>query len=143
MLGTRCHMLAMYVVLESYLGMVCDYPQAYEGQPGFDFVKTVPTTWDRTIVLDGKPGAFVTIARQKNNNWYLGSISNNTSRTIAVNCSFLKEGNWEATIYSDAPDAAVDPNKLVVETRNVTSSEKMNIRLAGGGGTAIHFRKID
>jgi alpha-glucosidase len=31
MAGTRCHMLAMYVVLESYLGMVCDYPR-YEGQ---------------------------------------------------------------------------------------------------------------
>jgi alpha-glucosidase len=26
MIGTRCHMLAMYVVLESYLGMVCDFP---------------------------------------------------------------------------------------------------------------------
>jgi alpha-glucosidase len=45
-LGTRCHMLAMYVVLENYLGMVCDYPAAYEGQPGFEFLKMVPTIWD-------------------------------------------------------------------------------------------------
>ncbi|MEO8862685.1 MAG: glycoside hydrolase family 97 catalytic domain-containing protein, partial [Ginsengibacter sp.] len=45
-LGTRCHMLAMYVVLENYLQMVCDYPAAYEGQPGFDFIKEIPTTWD-------------------------------------------------------------------------------------------------
>lgn len=28
--STRCHMLAMYVVLESYLGMICDTPEAYE-----------------------------------------------------------------------------------------------------------------
>ena len=39
MLGTRCHMLAMYVVLENYLQMVCDYPAAYEGEPGFEFIK--------------------------------------------------------------------------------------------------------
>ncbi|MEO8399183.1 MAG: glycoside hydrolase family 97 catalytic domain-containing protein, partial [Ignavibacteriaceae bacterium] len=25
--GTRCHMLAMYVILEGYLQMVCDYPE--------------------------------------------------------------------------------------------------------------------
>ncbi len=41
-LGTRCHMLAMYVVLESYLPMVCDNPEAYEGADGFDFIKTYP-----------------------------------------------------------------------------------------------------
>src|SRR5688572_12772752 len=29
MLGTRAHMLAMYVVLENYLGMLCDFPAAY------------------------------------------------------------------------------------------------------------------
>ena len=45
--STRCHMLAMYVVLESYLGMICDTPEAYEGQPGFEFLQTVPTTWDK------------------------------------------------------------------------------------------------
>ena len=33
-MSTRCHMLAMYVVLESYLGMICDTPEAYEGQHG-------------------------------------------------------------------------------------------------------------
>ena len=42
MLGTRCHMLAMYVVLQNPLGMVCDYPAAYEGQPGFRIYKRSP-----------------------------------------------------------------------------------------------------
>ena len=44
MTDTRCHMLTMYVVLENALGMVCDFPDAYEGQPGFDFLRAVPTT---------------------------------------------------------------------------------------------------
>ncbi|HVX49829.1 MAG TPA: glycoside hydrolase family 97 catalytic domain-containing protein [Chitinophagaceae bacterium] len=50
MLGTRCHMLAMYVVLQNALSMVCDYPAAYEGQPGFEFIQQVPTNWDDTKV---------------------------------------------------------------------------------------------
>ncbi|MEG1611631.1 MAG: glycoside hydrolase family 97 catalytic domain-containing protein, partial [Alistipes sp.] len=32
--STRCHMLAMYVVLENHLTSLCDKPAAYEGQPG-------------------------------------------------------------------------------------------------------------
>ncbi|MEO6328705.1 MAG: glycoside hydrolase family 97 catalytic domain-containing protein, partial [Ginsengibacter sp.] len=44
-LGTRCHMLAMYVVLENHMAMVCDEPEAYEGQDGFDFLREVPTVW--------------------------------------------------------------------------------------------------
>ena len=34
-LGTRAHMLAMYVVLENANAMVCDYPEAYEGTARF------------------------------------------------------------------------------------------------------------
>jgi alpha-glucosidase len=51
-LGTRCHMLGMYVVLENAVQMVCDYPAAYEGQPGFEFIQAIPTTWDETKIID-------------------------------------------------------------------------------------------
>jgi len=44
--GTRCHQLAMYVVYESPLVMVSDYPEAYKNQPGFAFIQKVPTVWD-------------------------------------------------------------------------------------------------
>ena len=54
--GTRAHQLAMYVVYESPLVMVSDYPEAYEGQPGMEFIEKVPTVWDETRVLAGEPG---------------------------------------------------------------------------------------
>ena len=62
--GTRAHQLAMYVVFESPLVMVSDYPEAYEDQPGFEFIEKVPTVWDDTKVLNGEPAQYVTIARQ-------------------------------------------------------------------------------
>jgi alpha-glucosidase len=65
MAGTRCHMLAMYVVLENALGMVCDYPAAYEGEPGFEFIKEVPTTWDETKVLNAEVDKYITTCKKE------------------------------------------------------------------------------
>ena len=45
-LDTRAHELALYVVFESELEMVSDYPEHYAGQKEFDFIKRVPCTWD-------------------------------------------------------------------------------------------------
>ena len=83
-LGTSCHMLAMYVVLENYLQMVCDYPAAYEGQPGFEFIKEIPTTWDETKVIDAKVSEYILIARRKNNEWYVGAINNHEERPVTI-----------------------------------------------------------
>lgn len=141
MMGTRCHMLAMYVVLENYQGMLCDYPQAYEGEPGFDFLKIVPTVWDETKVLDGKLREFITIARRKGSDWFIGSITGNQRREVKIDFNFLKSGNWEATVYSDAKDAAVSPNKLVKESRMIQSSDTVSVTLAAGGGAVIHLKK--
>ena len=53
-LGTRAHELALYVVFESPFEMVSDYPEHYQGQKAFDFIKQVPATWDEVRVLERK-----------------------------------------------------------------------------------------
>ena len=140
MAGTRCHMLAMYVVLENALGMVCDYPAAYEGQPGFEFIQQVPTTWDETKVLNAEVDKYITIARRKNNDWYVGTINNHDSRQLSISLSFLKDGNYTATIFSDANDVATEPNHLKKETRTVTANDILNIQIAAGGGIAVYLK---
>jgi alpha-glucosidase len=141
MLGTRCHMLAMYVVLENYLQMVCDYPEAYEGQPGFEFIKEIPTTWDETKVLDAKPGEYIVIARRKNNNWYIGAITNGQPRNITTSFQFLEEGNFNATIYTDADDAKNYPDHLEKKTMQVNRNSTISLELAAGGGMVIQLFK--
>ena len=131
----------MYVVFENYLQMVCDYPAAYEGQPGFDFIKKVPTTWDETKVLDGKLREYITIARRKDNDWYVGAINNHSARNIETSLSFLSDGKWEADIYTDADDVATNPNNLDKRTLVVTNKDVISARLAAGGGLAIHLKK--
>ena len=140
-LGTRCHMLAMYVVLESYLGMVCDYPAAYEGQPGFDFVRAVPTTWDETRVPVAIPGERVTVARRKGNEWWVGTINSGVARDVVLRFGWLPPGKYVATVYSDAADAGENPNDLVKETRMVNAGDSIILRLAAGGGQVMRLRR--
>jgi alpha-glucosidase len=134
-------MLAMYVVLESYLQMVCDYPEAYKDQPGFEFIKEVPTTWDETRVPTAKVNQWVTIARRKGTDWYVGTINNSQERQIQIPLSFLTKGNYTATIYSDATDAAQNPNHLVKQIQTVNASDTLMVHLIGDGGQVIRLRR--
>lgn len=136
--GTRCHMLAMFVVLENALGMAADFPDAYEGQPGFEFLKEVPTTWDETKVVDAKVGEYIIIARRKNNEWYVGGITNGKEREINIPFSFLPAGAFTAEIYSDA--GGTDPNQLKKETKPIQQSGSQPVKMAAGGGMVMKIK---
>jgi alpha-glucosidase len=141
MLSTRCHMLAMYVVLENHMSMVCDYPAAYEGQPGFEFLQQVPTVWDKTVVPIGTPGEWIAIARQKGDSWYLAVITNDTKRSVAIPLTFLSAGNYRAEIYQDAADVASHPNNLIKEIKVFSSADVVKVDLPAGGGMVVKLVK--
>lgn len=141
MLGTRCHMLAMYVVLENYLQMVCDYPAAYEGQPGFEFIKEVPTTWDETKVPSAKVEQYITVARRKNNDWYVGTITNHQARDIDIPMNFLSQGNYRAEIYTDAGDTNIHPDNLIKQVKEITKNDVLHLHIAAGGGEVMRIIK--
>ena len=140
-LGTRCHMLAMYVVLENYLQMICDYPAAYEGQQGFEFIKNVPTTWDETKVIDARVNEYILIARRKNSDWYIGAINNHRAREIRIPLNFLDDGKYIADIFSDARDTDENPNHLNIEKKIIDNGDNLSFKLAAGGGLAIRLQK--
>jgi alpha-glucosidase len=135
--GTRAHQLAMYVVYESPLVMLADDPEAYEKQPGIEFIEKVPTVWDDTKVLNGEPGQFVTIVRKKGEAWYLGSMTNWDARDFAIPLDFLGKGRFEAKIFADGPDAATEGTSLAVTVKRVKAGDKLPVHLAPGGGLAV------
>ena len=132
-MGTRAHQLALYVVFDSPLAMVSDYPEAYRGQKDFQFIEDVPASWDETRVVNGKVGEFVTLARKHGDDWYLGGITNGDARELNLSLEFLGSGEYTAEIYSDAADADVHPKNTAIETtpRRVNASTvlKMNYLL--------------
>jgi alpha-glucosidase len=139
-LGTRCHHLALYVVFENPMPQVCDTPEAYEGQPSFAFIETVPTTWDETRFLDGRAGEFMAVARRHGADWYLAGITNDTPRRLSIPLAFLRTGERELTLYRDGSMDAEEPNAIKIERRAVSAGETLVVDLATGGGFAAVVR---
>ena len=141
--GTRCRQLAEYVVFESPLNMLCDTPVNYiKEQECTDFITSIPTVWAETIVIDGKIGAYETIARQAyDGDWYVGSLAGWEGRDAVLDLSFLGVGEYEAEIFRDGVNAGRNANDYKHLTLSVSRPDKLRIRVAPGGGYVIRFKK--
>ncbi len=146
---TLCKQLALYVTMYSPLQMAADLIENYEKHlDAFQFIKDVPTDWDRSIVLDAEPGDFIYMARKdkKSKDWYLGAITNEQGREFVPELSFLEEGTkYEAQIYMDGMNAdwRQNPMDYKIEKRTVKRNNKLKIKLAPGGGCAIRFKALN
>ena len=138
--GTRAHALALYAVFESAFQMVSDYPENYKGQPELDYIRAVPTVWDETHVVSGRPGEWISVARRHGREWFVGSLTGWRPSEIDVPLEFLGHGDFIAEIYSDAPDAADNPKHTVREEKRVNASTLLHVKMAPGGGQAIRIR---
>lgn len=141
-MSTRCHMMAMYVVLENHLTSLCDTPEAYEGQPGFEVLRTVPGTWDEIRVPLAEVNEYVTVARRNGSDWWVGTLNNGTARDLQLKLDFLSNGDYEATVYTDAADVNENANQLNKEVRKVTKSDVLKLPLAADGGSVLRITKL-
>jgi alpha-glucosidase len=141
--GTRAHQLALYVVFQSPLAMVSDYPEAYEGLPEFEFIEKVPTVWDDTKVLNGEPGKFVTIARNHGGAWYVGSITNWDGRDVEIPLSFLGDGKYRIKIFADGQDADKVATSVSISEKGVARTDRLTVHLAPGGGWAAIIQPVE
>jgi len=84
--------LALAVVFESGLQHFADRPSAYYDLPEGPqkFLKSFPTTWDETKLINGYPGEMVVIARRKGKLWYVAGLNGkDTPQTLQLNFNFL------------------------------------------------------
>ena len=142
-LGTRAHELALYVIFESPLEMVCDYPEHYEGQKEFNFIKRVPATWDEVRAIGGAPMDWISLARRSGKDWYVGTITNWDERDVKVPLDFLGPGKYVAEIYADAPDAAMEATHTTLSTQQVERSTVLDVQMVSGGGNAIWLHPVE
>ena len=150
---TLAKQLALYVVMYSPIQMAADLPRNYLAKPdAFQFIHDVPTDWQQSIALDGEVGDFIVFARKERkrdnysgNDWYLGAVTDENARTIEVKLDFLdKDKQFEAQIYKDGDKAEWknNPYDLSIEKQTVTANDKLTLKLATSGGTAIRFKAL-
>jgi alpha-glucosidase len=141
--GTRCHQLALYVIFEAPFEMLADNPTNYlREKECTEYIAAMPTTFERTVSLDGKVGEYAAIARRKNGIWYVGAISNWNARDITIDLSFLGSGNYEAVVFEDGINAdreATDYKKII---KKVNANDKFVVHLSNGGGWTARFSPV-
>ncbi len=135
--GTRCHQLALYIVLESPLNMLCDSPTNYDKEPDYTrFVASLPTVWDETRVLQGEVGEYIVTARRKGDTWYIGGITNWTPRDVEIDLRELEMRNekLEIVLYTDGANAHRRGSDYNTQTIKQSNNQAIKVHLAPGGG---------
>lgn len=140
--GTRAHQVALYVVFDAPLTMLCDSPSAYEeDRTTTEFITSIPTVFDSTEVMDATMGEYIVTRREKDGAYYIGGITNWTARDYSLSLSFLPEGTWKAKIYKDGMNADVTATDHVMEEIEVNSQSTIDMHMACGGGFAMIIEK--
>ncbi|MEH0549069.1 glycoside hydrolase family 97 catalytic domain-containing protein [Streptomyces sp. B21-105] len=143
---TNVHQMAMAAVFYQPLNFLYwyDSPSKYANTsnwPGLPWFDAIPTTWDQSRTLAGSIGQYVAVARRNGDTWYLGAMTNETSRTLSLPLTFLGSGTYTATVYADGtPGTSPYQTPVVASTRTVTSATTLNVAMAPAGGQAIVLR---
>jgi len=139
--------LALFVTIYSPIQMVMDLPENYEKHPeAFQFIKDVPTDWEKSIALSGEVGEYLLIARKDRNSddWYLAAHTNNQARKVDVALDYLEKGQqYIAQIYRDGSkaDYVSNPYDIVIEEQEVSAEQKLTFNLGRSGGAVVRFIK--
>ncbi|CAM5727194.1 hypothetical protein SALBM217S_02715 [Streptomyces griseoloalbus] len=127
--------LALSVVFESGFQNFAGSLAAYRERPELArFLEQVPTVWDETRLLSGRPGESATFARRHGDRWFLGSVHAGAAATERVPLDFLGGGRWLAEVVRDGEDGA-----LLRERHVVTRRDALTVPTAERGGFAGQF----
>lgn len=139
--GTRAHQIAEYIVFDSPLTTLCDSPAAYlKDEPCTDFIVSIPTTFDSTVILAAKMGEYIVTARKSGDTWYIGALTDWHARKIKIMLDFLDGEEYEALILRDGVNAASRGEDHLIEKRLYKKGDTLEIDMAPGGGAAFIFK---
>lgn len=131
---------ALFVVFYSPIQMLGDLPENLEKYPDLvRFIVYIPLNWEESHYLKSAPGDQVVVARKakEDGSWYVAGISDEQAREVALDFSFLEKGkSYAVQLIQDSADAHFDKNPTGMESKSfsVKSGQKMNVRMAEGGG---------
>jgi len=138
---TLAHQLALLYLFDSPFQCIAENPLTLLKdtlyRPILPLIQDLPTTWDRTLVLNGSEiGRCAILAKRKGNDWYLAAINGLASENfITLDLSFIKNlSAYTATVICDAKEtffaSAAIPAQL----------NKKKISIPAMGGFVVHLK---
>ena len=144
--GTRCHQLAMYVLYNQPLAMLCDSPTEYDKEPEFtQLLAKLPTDMGTPYVLQGEVGEYV-LGFQENYNpggstdVYFAGLNGNKARSVEfqmdMSLIFIAE---YIEMYVDG-ETPTEYKHIVVPLEKFSECRgKFKIDMPAGGGFVVRL----
>ncbi|MDF2192709.1 glycoside hydrolase family 97 protein [Paraflavitalea sp. CAU 1676] len=141
---TYTHQLALLYLFDSPFQCIAENPVELLRQPVYKAIlpllKTLPTTWDSTIVLPGSAiGTCAAFARRKGNTWYVAVI-NGADREVPFQLDAAFAGSpvkGTVTVIQDAPDG-----KGFVHAKQLPNPGKnSSFSIPANGGLVIQIKQ--
>jgi alpha-glucosidase len=134
---TWAHQVATAVVFTAPLQTYGAHPKSILENPAAAMLKSIPSVWDETIVLDvSEIGELAAFARRSDKTWFVGVVNGPATGVVELPLSFLGEGVYQTLLVLDRQDdpAAVDIKEMKSQRRDV-----LKLELNAGGGAVARF----
>ncbi len=134
--------LGSLVLVDSPLMVISTSPEKILANPAVEFIKSMPTVWDETVVLPGSViGSSAIYAKRNNQTWFVGGVFSAAMNNVTVNLSdFITEedGAFLCDIWDDNGDGTKS-----YESKVVTASDVITLKDKGAAqGFALRLTKL-
>lgn len=130
--------IASLVLIDSPVMVIAADPEAILSSPAVEFIKSIPTVWDQTVVLpESQIGKYSVFAKESKGTWFVGGVASSNVKAKVKLADFLPAGTYTAEVWYDGANG--------MESKTLTVTEKDTIDIASltsGKGFAIRISKL-
>ena len=137
---TQTMQLASAMLFTSPLLCWADHPELFLECNGLEIIKTCPTVWDETIVLDGtRLSSLAVFARRDGKDWYISGINGlaGDKQTYQLDLGFLSSNSYDGFLYID--DFTGGGPEIITEEKVVSKGDKLNLNMLPNGGFILRL----
>ena len=128
---TWTNQIASAVILSAPVLTYAASPQHLLANPGVDIIKSIPSVWDETVVLQPSAiGELAVFARRKGNTWFLAVMNGTQPKSIKIPLTYLK-ASAKCTSINDDPD---NTGALKTGSSAAKPTDILSLNLGIGGG---------
>jgi alpha-glucosidase len=124
--------------------MLPDSPSDYQRENECTrFISKIPVEWDETILPDGKISEYTIMARRSGSEWFVGAITNWQARNLTLETGFLKPGKYRLEAITDGANAGKRAEDYIQVSKEFAAGDKLELKLASGGGWVAHIVPVN
>lgn len=137
---SRTHQLALQIIFNSALSCWPSDPDLYLASAALPLIKSIPTTWDKTLVLPfSRIGELAGFARRKGNQWFIGVINAGGEKQVRIPLSFLEDGQYSGFLVQDD---LTHPDQLFANRSAYSKQDTLELTLRPDGGFAAQLQPV-